>query len=409
MKTIYLLVVSLLLTTSQLSAQNLVWKMKSAPVARETYAVAFSHNGEKVFSGSECGPTYLRIFDAYTGTEEWQNQVDSPLMCAQGVKFNSNGTKVVTLEELGNMLIYDFSTTPPTKLQTVDLGTSYSFALAFNPAGDKIATACSDKKLLIHNVNTGAEIHSIDAHANWVTYVDWSSKEQIATCGNDMKIKLWDSAGNFIREMAAGHTASVSCLKFSPDGNYIASGSKDKNIIIWDVATGNIVKTLTGHTSEIKQIDITDDGTQMLSGSFDETVKLWDFPNGSLLKSFNAGGGRVFSVDFMPNSTRYITVGTSNGDVQVWDMRYGTSINDQQTTNSITAYPNPVVNQLFIANDNKIKSLQLYDISGKEIPCSYQINTTKATVDVQNVIDGHYYIKINMANKTEYYNFVKTK
>lgn len=391
----------------QLFAQNISWTKKSAPVVRETYAVSFSHDGKKVFSGSECGPTYLRIFDAYTGDELWQSQVDSPLMCAQGVKFNSNGSKVATLEELGNLLIYDFTTPQPTLLSTVSLGTPYSFGLAFSPDGNKIATGCSDKKLLIHNANTGTEIHSIDAHANWVTGVDWSVNEQIVTCGDDMFVRLWDSAGNPIRSMA-GHIQAVSCVKFTPDGNYIISGSKDKTIRIWETASGNHVRTLNGHTSEIKQIDVSDDGLQVVTGSFDETIRVWDFATGTQTHMFKKdGAGRVFSVDFAPGTNRYIAAGTSNGDVQVWDMLFATDITVKELEVKTHVFPNPCTDVLNINGSSKIEKLIIQDVSGRNIDVSYHINQKAASINTGSLPAGYYCATIFADGNTATLNFNK--
>lgn len=378
----------------KLIAQNLAWAEKSAPVQRETYAISFSHDGQKVFSGSECGPTYLRIFDAFTGQQLWQTQVDSPLMCAQGVKFNSNGSKVATLEELGNLLIYDFTSMPPALLSQVELGTTYSFALAFSPDGNKLATACSNKKLLIHNANNGNEIHSIDAHTNWVTGVDWSTQEQIVTCGDDVLVKLWDSSGNHLRTMS-GHTSALSCVKFTPDGNYILSAGKDKTIRIWETATGNLVRILNGHTSEIKQIDVSEDGKLAVSGSFDETIKVWDIASGNQLHSFKKdGAGRVFSVDFMPNFTRYVAAGTSNGDVQVWDMLFGTLVSDTKLP-ELSIYPNPN-NGMFTLNLPTTEETQILisNVSGQVVYRNTVSGTQKVSIDLSGKAQGIYMIQV---------------
>ncbi len=44
-----------------------------------------------------------------------------------------------------------------------------------------------------------------------------------------------------------GHTGTVWCIKISPDGTKIASGSSDKTVRIWSVQTGEELQTLRGH------------------------------------------------------------------------------------------------------------------------------------------------------------------
>ena len=42
-------------------------------------------------------------------------------------------------------------------------------------------------------------------------------------------------SGEGIHSILEGHIKGVSCVSFSPDSKYIASGSSDKTIRLWDV------------------------------------------------------------------------------------------------------------------------------------------------------------------------------
>ena len=47
--------------------------------------------------------------------------------------------------------------------------------------------------------------------------------------------------------MFAGHLADITCTRFHPNSNYVATGSADRTIRVWDVLTGNCVRIFTGH------------------------------------------------------------------------------------------------------------------------------------------------------------------
>lgn len=49
--------------------------------------------------------------------------------------------------------------------------------------------------------------------------------------------------------LTVSHTLSTSlqCVKFHPNGNYLATGSTDKSCRLWDVQTGECVRIFLGH------------------------------------------------------------------------------------------------------------------------------------------------------------------
>ena len=67
-------------------------------------------------------------------------------------------------------------------------------------------------------------------HEQWVTSVSISPDkgEIIATAGNDNAIKLWQRNGK-LHQTLSGHQNAVVSVKFSRDGQTLASASLDKN------------------------------------------------------------------------------------------------------------------------------------------------------------------------------------
>jgi WD40 repeat protein len=373
------------------TAQDTLWVRKNAPTQKETYSVSFSADGNKVFSGSECSPSYLRIFNTTAGNMLWEYELGSSLMCVQGVKFSSDGTNAAAMEEMGNLLIFDYTGSTPSLTHTVSTGTSGAFALDFSPDGSKIATACINRKMNIYRVSDGALLHTVDAHASWVMSVDWSATGNvIVTGGSDNLIKLWDTTGHVIRTMS-GHSASVQSVHFSNDGTYIVSSSKDKTIKIWETATGNLVRTLSGHSGYVMQADISDDGMRIVSGSEDSTIRIWEFSTGNLLHSFSIpDAGKVYSVDFSSNN-RYVAAGTSNGDVQLWDLNLHTSVSPVLSAPlKVAVVPNPFTNQLLInAQNYRLTQITIADLSGR-IVANYLLSGDVARLDLSELLPGNY-------------------
>jgi WD40 repeat protein len=391
------LILFLMLIHSASNSQNLIWNNLSHPDPREVYGVAFSSDGTKALSGSECTETRLRLWDVQTGGLIWEYQLDSSLMCTAGVKFSSNGTYIAALEELGHLLLFDISSGTPVLSNTIFTGTSGAFSVDFSPASDKVATGCTNNKLIIYDVASGVQLHNITAHLGYVYSVAWSHNGQyIATAGQDNKIKLWDSTGTLLQTFN-GHTADVFDVKFTPNDDYLISGSQDNSIKIWNRATGALVNTITGHTNDVRSIAVSPNGNYILSGGADATTRIWDINTYSQIANFNqTGAGTVYTVAWSPNEEKVIT-GTQNNMVLLWDISQTVSLKEVDMNNEVKLYPNPAKDFIVVQSDNiKLFNAQyeIYSIDGMLISKGL-LNNSNNEINVQSYINGVYTVVVN--------------
>lgn len=71
--------------------------------------------------------------------------------------------------------------------------------------------------------------------------------------------------------------AVVQSLAFSPDGRLLATGSSYENglVRIWDVQTGELLRTLEGHLNGVSQVSFSPNSQFLASGSYDGTLRIW--------------------------------------------------------------------------------------------------------------------------------------
>jgi WD40 repeat protein len=62
---------------------------------------------------------------------------------------------------------------------------------------------------------------------------------------------LWSQSQGQQEKTLLGHSESVTCLAYSPDGTMLASGSSDLNVKLWNPGTGALITTCTGHTGGV--------------------------------------------------------------------------------------------------------------------------------------------------------------
>jgi len=54
-------------------------------------------------------------------------------------------------------------------------------------------------------------------------------------------VKVWDAQNGDELLSLKGHTGTVTCVAFSPDGARIVTGSEDTTLKVWDTRTGQEV------------------------------------------------------------------------------------------------------------------------------------------------------------------------
>lgn len=377
------------------SGQTMIWTKKSNSVSGlATYGVAFSSNGDKVLSGSECHPANIRMFDVATGNLDWNYNVGTNFMCIQGVKFSSNGSLIASVEELGNILIFNNSGPVPSISDTIKTGTSYAFSVDFAPTNDRMVVGASSGRMILYDIPGGAIYKTIVAHSPYVLAVAYSSDGlSIASAGADNKAKIWSADGT-LKFSLTGHTNDVSTVKFTPDNQYLVTGDLNGKVKIWNAVNGSLIRTINAHNDEIRQLDISPDGSRIVTASNDETCKIWSFQSGDSLSTFSTpNSGYVWTVAWSNDGAK-IATGNGNGDVILWD---ATSVTENHEANDVfqnlKLFPNPATDVIHLQiNDHaSLSILEIQDIQGRRIQ---QLAPSTRNISTNGIPDGVYLLKL---------------
>lgn len=140
--------------------------------------------------------------------------------------------------------------------------------------------------------------------------------------GSGGEIAIRDSqSGMLLRTIKGSESWSTEAVRFSNDGQRIASVNQFGMIAIHDVATAQRRLSIYCGESKLWGVDYSSDGKWLVSAHDDRSLKVWDADTGELKHHFR-NENHVRSIRFLPGRDAFMTA-SKHGKIRIWDTRIG--------------------------------------------------------------------------------------
>eukprot|EP00792_Barthelona_sp_PAP020_P003858 TRINITY_DN1708_c0_g1_i1.p1 TRINITY_DN1708_c0_g1~~TRINITY_DN1708_c0_g1_i1.p1 ORF type:complete len:325 (+),score=59.60 TRINITY_DN1708_c0_g1_i1:882-1856(+) len=170
------------------------------------------------------------------------------------------------------------------------------------------------------NVELKFEDIQFHAHNDYISSVRFSPDGQcIASTSNDRTCKVHNATGELLLSLE-GHFGAVNDCAWHPRENYLCTCSNDCHSKLWSLEKNECIQTLRGHNSFVSSLSFHPLGSILVTGAFDETVRLWDLRCGSCFGVFTAHSNAITDIEFSPDGTMFLTA-SSEGRIRLWDTR----------------------------------------------------------------------------------------
>lgn len=195
-----------------------------------------------------------------------------------------------------------------------------------------------------------------------VACFDISRCAQMVAVAAGKTIQLWQINSPQITMTLEGHTGIITCIHFSPNSEFIASGSEDKTVNVWPVQLGTLAVTFKGHSAAIVCSIIMMDSRRIVSSDRDGISHVWMADTGTILQTVQNHCKSLA----ITNNMKFVCCSNGDNTVKIWsltreDEKYSVSHSDEITCFVITA------DSLYVITGSKDMSLKVWQATGGKL------------------------------------------
>lgn len=217
---------------------------------------------------------------------------------------------------------------------------------------------------ILEVLNQAHEYNRFSGHKGEVTSLKFTANGQLLASASEDQIKIWGSKGNLLQTLTADNNDIFSVI-FSSDSQLLIAASFDNTVTAWryNAATNQFIDKPVFKLSEkdgLWAIGISPNNTLAVATNNGQ-VKLWTL-DGKLLKTISAHNQKIWHLSFTPDGKTFATA-SKDKTVKIWNL-------DGQLLTTLQGHNDEVLSVSFspngqIATASKDKTVRVWDLTGK--------------------------------------------
>lgn len=233
----------------------------------------------------------------------------------------------VKVEEYENRLLF-------TKLARHYIGdaarkenhTAHVTSTKFHKETKLLVTGFSTGIFYLHEMPDVNLIHTLSISDHSISSIAVSSPgDWIAFgCPQIGQLLVWEWQSEQYVMKQQGHATNMTCLSYSPDGLYIATGGYDGKVKVWNTMTGFCFVTFSEHSSTVTSIAFSSNKKFLVSSSLDGTVRCYDLTRYRNFRTLTSPSLVQFSCVALDASSELCAAGGQDVfEIFIWSIKFG--------------------------------------------------------------------------------------
>lgn len=294
--------------------------------SQQTTIAKYSPSGFYIASADQSGK--IRIWDTTQKEHILKNEFQPFVGTVKDLSWSNDNQRIVVVGEGRERFGHVFMSDTGTSVGEIAGHSNLINSCDFRPARPfRIITGSEDNSVGIYEGPPFKFKMTLNDHTRYVQSVRFSPNgEFFASGGFDGKMFLYKTADySKVGEFGnPAHGGGVYAVSFSPDGRQLLSASGDKSCKIWDVATlEQVTEFVLGHEVQDQQVSCLWQGKHLLSISLSGFINYLNPENPSkphrIIKGHNKS---ITSLGLSPDKLTVFT-GSHDGFVTMWDVGSG--------------------------------------------------------------------------------------
>ncbi len=220
-----------------------------------------------------------------------------------------------------SVYVWSACTSKVTKLLDVEADQDSVTSVAWSQGGSHLSVGLNSGVTQIWDIHQQKQVRTVGGHSGRISSISWNNSI-LSTGSRDRTILQHDvrAADDYFAKLA-GHKQEVCGLKWSFDGQQLASGGNDNKLFLWTLQNSLPLAKFSDHQAAVKAIAWSPHQHGLLAsggGTADRCIKFWNTLTCSCTSSLDTGS-QVCNLMFSRNVNELVsTHGYSLNQIIVW-------------------------------------------------------------------------------------------
>lgn len=260
-------------------------------------------------------------WDLDGNTRSYRTLIDNPFM-NRTIAISPDGRWLANAATSSAIQLFNLNNSAPSP-ELLEGHKNWVGALCFTPDSRYLYSASQDQTIMYWNLVDRSGTVFVELPKTEVNCLIISSTGTYLIGGTeDGRLIRWNIN---TKEQTTIYNAnnSIHSIAMNATGSRIAFGDQNGTLRIIDARTNSIIRTISAHSAQISDLEFSPDGQQIATASTDNTLKIWEVNNISnqpvIITQHNAW---VLSLAFSPNGRYIVSSGRLPADRSVSNIYY---------------------------------------------------------------------------------------